>query len=108
GDTLSYTTTDAKRNITTFKQQLAEFSARGNLFDNWAGPVALAVGGSWRKESIYQLVQDQANQQSNHDGAYHPCSLATAGALGLRGLNAPDCNSTVAHQSSKVSNIQCR
>jgi len=106
GETLSYTTSDAKRNITTFTQQLAEFSARGNLFDNWAGPISLAVGGSWRKESIYQVVQDQANQQSNFDGGYRPCNLATAAALGLRGLNAPDCNNTVAHQFSKVSNIQ--
>ena len=108
GDTLDYTTTDAKRNITTFRQHLAELSARGDLFNNWAGPVSLAVGASWRKESIYQVVQDQANQQSNHDGAYHPCSLATAATLGLRGLSPPDCNNTVAHQFSKVSNIQGR
>ena len=108
GDTLDYTTTDAKRNITTFRQHLAELSARGDLFNNWAGPVSLAVGASWRKESIYQVVQDQANQQSNHDGAYHPCSLATAATLGLRGLSPPDCNNTVAHQFTKVSNIQGR
>jgi outer membrane receptor protein involved in Fe transport len=106
GDTLDYTTHDAKRNITTFNQHLAELSARGDLFDNWAGPVSLALGGSWRRETIFQVVQDQANRQSNHDGAYHPCSLATAASLGLRGLNAPDCNNTVAHQFSKVSNIQ--
>lgn len=106
GETLDYTTVDAKRNITTFEQHLAELSARGELFDNWAGPVSLALGASWRKDSIYQVVQDQANQQSNHDGAYHPCSLATAATLGLRGLNAPDCNNTVAHQFSKVSNIK--
>ena len=106
GDTLDYTTVDAKRNITDFEQQLAELSFRGNVMNNWAGPIALALGGSWRKESIYQVVQDQANQQSNHDGAYHPCSLATAATLGLRGLNPPDCNNTVAHQFSKVSNIQ--
>jgi len=106
GETLDYTTVDAKRNITTFEQHLAELSARGELFDLWAGPVSLALGASWRKDSIYQVVQDQANQQSNHDGAYHPCSLATAASLGLRGLSAPDCNNTVAHQFSKVSNIQ--
>ena len=106
GETLDYTTTDAKRNITTFNQQLAELSARGEVFDNWAGTVSLALGASWRKETIYQVVQDQANQQSNHDGGYRPCSLATAATLGLRGLNAPDCNNTVAHQFSKVSNIQ--
>jgi iron complex outermembrane receptor protein len=106
GETLDYTTVDSKRNITTFKQQLAEISARGDLVRNWAGTVKLAFGASWREESIYQVVQDQANQQSDHDGGYHPCSLATAAELGLRGLSPPDCNNTVAHQFSKVSNIQ--
>ena len=106
GDNLSYTSVDPKRNITTFKQHFAELAARGEVFDNWAGPVSLALGGSFRKETIYQVVQDTANLQSNHDGAYHPCSLAGAAALGLRGLNPPDCNNTVAHQFSKVSNIQ--
>ncbi len=108
GETLDYTTVDAKRNITTFNQHQAELSARGDLFEGWAGPVSLALGGSWRRDSIYQVVQDQANQQSNHDGPYHPCSTnaATNATLGLRGVNAADCNNTVAHQFSKVSNIQ--
>lgn len=106
GENYNYTTIDPKRNITTFKQHFAEIAARGELFDLWAGPVSLAVGFSYRDESIYQIVQDQGNQESNHDGAYHPCSLATGPALGLRGLSPPDCGNTVAHQFSKVSNIQ--
>ena len=107
GDNLSYTSVDPKRNITTFKQHFAEVAARGELFDNWAGPVSLALGGSFRKESIYQVVQDTANQQSNHDGGYRPCpAAAVAATYGLRGLNPPDCNNTVAFQFSKVSNIQ--
>jgi iron complex outermembrane receptor protein len=106
GETLSYTSVAPKRNITTFEQHFAEVSAAGDLFDLPAGPVSLAFGASYREESIYQVVQDTANRQSNHDGAYRPCSLATAAALGLRGLNAADCNNTVAFQFSKVSNIQ--
>ena len=31
--------------------------------------------------------QDQANQRSDHDGGYRPCSLATAATLSLRGLS---------------------
>lgn len=106
GETLSYDAVGPKRNITTFEQHFAEVSAHGDVFEGWAGPISLALGASYRQESIYQVVQDTANRQSNFDGAYHPCSLATAASLGLRGLSPPDCNNTVAFQFSKVSNIQ--
>ena len=106
GVNLSYDAIEPKRNITTFTQQLAELSANGNLFNDWAGPVTLAVGASYRRESIYQIVEDTTNQSSNFDGGYHPCSLVTGPALGLRGLSPPDCGNTVGFQFSKVSNIQ--
>ncbi|MGX7895782.1 TonB-dependent receptor domain-containing protein [Tsuneonella sp. HG222] len=107
GETYDYTSVAPKRNVTTFEQHLAEVSAAGELFDGWAGPISLALGASWRKESIYQVVQDTANLQSNHDGGYRPCpTAAVAATLGLRGLNPPDCNNTVAFQFSKVSNVQ--
>lgn len=106
GETLSYTSVAPKRNVTTFEQHFAEISAHGDLFELPAGPVSLALGASYRQESVYQVVQDTANLQSNHEGAYHPCSLATAAVLGLRGLSPPDCANTVAFQYSKVSNIQ--
>ena len=118
GETYDYTSVAPKRNITTFDQHFAEISARGDVWEGWgAGAISLAVGGSWRTELIYQVVQDTANQASNHDvgtagnpipGEYHPCTTnAAANALlGLRGVSPPDCNNTVAHQFSKVSNIQ--
>lgn len=106
GENLSYDAIEPKRNITTFTQQLAELSANGNLFDGWAGPITLALGASFRRDSIRQVVQDTTNQSSNFDGAYHPCSLATGPALGLRGLSPPDCGNTVGFQFSKVSNIK--
>jgi outer membrane receptor protein involved in Fe transport len=106
GETLSYDAIEPKRNITTFTQNLAEVSANGDLFDGWAGPITLALGASYRKESIRQVVQDTTNQSANFDGAYHPCSLATGPALGLRGLSPPDCGNTVGVQFSKVSNIK--
>jgi iron complex outermembrane receptor protein len=37
----------------TTKQDVAAVNFRGDLFDGWgAGPVKLAVGGEWRKESV--------------------------------------------------------
>ena len=71
---------EPKRNVTTFTQNLAEVSANGDLFAAWAGPITLAIGASYRKESIRQVVQDTTNQSANFDGAYHPCSLATGRA----------------------------
>ncbi|OYW44240.1 MAG: hypothetical protein B7Z33_12860 [Sphingomonadales bacterium 12-68-11] len=117
GETYQYESVAPKRNITTFEQHFAEVSARGDLIQGWAGPIGLAFGASYRKESIYQVVQDTTNRASNHDvgpagspipGEYHPCTTnaATNAALGLRGVSAPDCNNTVAFQFSKVSNIQ--
>ncbi len=38
------------------KLDTAGFSLRGEPFDLWAGPVSIAVGGEWRKESINARV----------------------------------------------------
>jgi outer membrane receptor protein involved in Fe transport len=105
GETYSYDSVAPKRNITTFNQHFAEVSARGEVYKGWAGPISLAVGASYREESIYQVVQDTANQSSNHDGAVHPVRCSDP-SIGLLGVNPPDCANTVAHQFSKVSNIQ--
>jgi outer membrane receptor protein involved in Fe transport len=45
----------------TTKQDVAAVNFRGDLFDGWgAGPVKLAVGGEWRKESV-KSTHDLAN-----------------------------------------------
>lgn len=117
GRIYSYETGLEKRNLTTFQQHFAELSANGDLFDNWAGTVAGAIGGSYRRDSILQLVQDPSNPTSNHElpfsarldpnGNVLPRPvLCSDPALGLRGVSVPDCNNTVGNQFSKVSNIQ--
>lgn len=103
GESYSYTTSAEKVGLTTFKQHFAEISAAGDLFDLWAGPVALAVGGSYRKDSIRQIVQDVTNPASNHD-TFRPV-MCNDPTIGLRGVSPPDCANTVGNQYSKVSNI---
>ncbi|WAT17474.1 TonB-dependent receptor plug domain-containing protein [Aurantiacibacter sp. MUD11] len=104
GRSYSYTTSAEKVNITTFEQHFAELSASGDLVDLWAGPLAVAVGGSYRRDEILQLVQDVTNPASDHiDG--HPV-LCNDEAPGLRGVSTPDCLNTVGIQYSKVSNIK--
>ena len=117
GDTYSYTTGEAKVGITTFQQHFAELSTSGEVVDLWAGPLSVALGGSWRRETILQRVQDVTNPTSNHTlpvsarlsptGALLPAVvLANNAALGLRGVNGADANNTVGVQFSKVSNIR--
>lgn len=104
GDTMTFTTEEAKVNVTELRQHVAEFSMNGNLADGWAGPISLAFGGSWRRESIRQLVQDASNPASDHASG-HPV-LCSGQAPGLRGVAAADCANTVGLQYSKVSNIR--
>ncbi len=104
GRTYSYTTSPEKVGLTTFEQHFAEVSASGNLIDLWAGPLAVAFGGSYRRDEILQLVQDATNQSANHETG-HPV-LCSGEAPGLRGVSPPDCGNTVGVQYSKVSNIK--
>jgi outer membrane receptor protein involved in Fe transport len=39
---------------TRLKQEVVAVSASGDVFDNWAGPVSLAVGAEYRRESFTQ------------------------------------------------------
>lgn len=41
---------------TTLKQDVAAVSMSGEVFDNWAGPVSLAFGAEYRKESFSQTA----------------------------------------------------
>ena len=104
GQTYNYTTSAEKVGLTTFKQNFAELSASGNLWDGWgAGPIAAAFGASYRKDSIQQLVQDVTNPPADHANG-HPV-LCNGEAPGLRGVSQADCLNTVGVQYSKVSNI---
>jgi outer membrane receptor protein involved in Fe transport len=106
--TLSYTSQVAKVNITTMNQHVAELSLNGEIFKGWgAGAVTGAFGGTFRRESILQLVEDPTNPAGDQTN-YHPIPCngsAQAVASGLRGISAPDCANTVGIQYSKVSNI---
>jgi outer membrane receptor protein involved in Fe transport len=100
-----YTTSEEKVNLTTFSQHFAELAFSGDIVDLWgAGPIAAALGGSWRKDEIFQRVQDVTNPTSNHvSGRPVMCNNP---AINLRGVNAGDCGNTVGNQFSKVSNIR--
>lgn len=100
----SYTTSQEKVNLTTFSQHFAELSFSGDIIETWAGKIAGAFGASYRKDEIFQRVQDVTNPTSNHvSGRPVMCNNP---AINLRGVNAGDCGNTVGVQFSKVSNIR--
>lgn len=109
GRSTSFVTGSAKVNNADMDQDVWEISANGEISEGWgAGPIDLAIGYSYRKEEILQVVHDVTNQASNHDSdpsvAFHPVSCNDA-SIGLRGVNGADCGNTVGVQYSKVSNI---
>ncbi len=109
GLTDSYTSQEAKVNITNMRQHLFELSANGEVYEGWgAGPISMAFGVTHRQEKIRQIVRDSTNRSSDHtDGRPVLCNdNPLAIAAGLRGVSAPDCANTVGIQYSKVSNIR--
>jgi outer membrane receptor protein involved in Fe transport len=63
------------------QQHVVDVSISGKAFDNWAGPVSMAVGGSWRQDWFTQNVYPL----ELHAGTDMPLINA---ALGYRGLPA--------------------
>ena len=104
GDTLSYTSGLYKENVTMMREHVAEFSMTGDVVNNWAGTISAAFGGSYRRDSIHQLVYDPSNPPSDSVNG-HPV-LCNGEAPGLRGVSAADCANTVGLQYSKVSNLE--
>ena len=104
GESQTFVTGREKLNKTTIKQHVVELDFNGDLLEGWAGPIAAAFGGSFRRESILQLVQDATNPSSDHING-HPV-LCNGEVPGLRGVSVPDCLNTVGLQYSKVSNIK--
>jgi len=103
GDSFTFTTGEEKLNRTKISQHVAEAGFNGDLVDAWAGTISLALGGSFRRETILQLVEDESNPASDHVSG-HP--VACNGEIpGLRGVSQADCVNTIGLQYSKVSNI---
>jgi outer membrane receptor protein involved in Fe transport len=51
---------------TTYKQEFAEANINGEPVSTWAGPVSVAVGASYRKDSVTQ-VSDVGSQSNDWD-----------------------------------------
>ncbi|MEO8463928.1 MAG: TonB-dependent receptor [Gammaproteobacteria bacterium] len=96
----SYTATADKERVISLKQDVWEFTADGDLAKGWAGPISMAMGVAYRKESFVQYVQaSQGNPTA--DPAARPVEANNA-ALGIRGVPGADAANSVEIQFSKV------
>ena len=74
----------AKTGISTQEQDFAEILAQGTLWEGWgAGPVSAAIGATYRKESIKQIIVDTAIDAL---GPMYNVTLPD-GTIALRGIS---------------------
>ena len=70
------------------QQHVVDVSISGKAFDNWAGPVSMAVGASWRQDWFDQAVYPVAL----HEGTDIPPITPALGYRGLPGVYAGNSN----------------
>lgn len=101
GESIDYIASDAKVTRADITQHVIEFSADGEVWKGFgAGPVAMAVGASWRKESIHQIVEDVTNPSGD------PAARPILGLPSVRGVPALAAARSNAIQFSTMPNIK--
>jgi len=81
----SYVSGTDKKRVINIKQDVWEVSANGELAEGWAGPISMAFGYGFRKESFTQVVEVGPGGNINGDPRFRPV-MANNAALGIRGV----------------------
>lgn len=99
--TFSYTGGGDKDRAVDIQQNNAEVVASGDVYKGWgAGAISMAIGGTYRREALNQVVYDsQGNPSTSPNVLPVPANNA---ALGIRGAPAGAVNNSVDIQFSKV------
>ncbi|HTY93304.1 MAG TPA: TonB-dependent receptor [Steroidobacteraceae bacterium] len=99
--TFSYTSEADKVRDVDIQQSNGEVVASGDIYKGWgAGAVSMAVGATYRREALDQVVYDSQGNPSTS-----PTVLPVPGnnpALGIRGVPPAAANNSVDTQFSKV------
>lgn len=74
--------TGTTRQKQVVKQDVAELTIAGSPFDLWAGPVSVAFGGGYRRESSVQTVDDVSTSLRQFTGGYLGWPTSLEGQLG--------------------------
>ncbi len=99
GKTVTFTSGRGKVYNTRTEQIVADLSASGTLFEGWAGEIAGALGISYRREEIEQIVYDPSNPASD------PSVFPAAGDPALRGVPTYTLTRSSMIQNSTVANV---
>jgi outer membrane receptor protein involved in Fe transport len=99
GKTVTFTSGLGKVYNTRTEQIVGDLSASGELFEGWAGAVAGALGVSYRREEIEQIVYDPSNPASD------PNVFPAAGDPALRGVPPYTLTRSSMIQNSTVANV---
>ena len=84
-----YVSGENKRRVIDIKQDVWEVSADGRLAEGWAGPITMAYGAGFRKESFTQVVEVGPGGNVNADPRYRPVMASTPAnttQYGVRGV----------------------
>jgi outer membrane receptor protein involved in Fe transport len=81
----SYVSGENKQRVIHIEQDVWEVSANGQLAEGWAGPINMAFGYGFRKESFTQVVEVGPGGNINADPRFRPV-LANNAALGIRAV----------------------
>jgi iron complex outermembrane recepter protein len=105
GAPFSYVSTADKVRSVDIQQNDAELTASGEIFKGWgAGALSMAIGGTYRRETLNQVVLDaQGNPSTSPNVLPVPGNdPAPAGLGGIRGVPPGAANNSVDIQFSKV------
>lgn len=92
-EAIAYVTEGTKTATTVNRQRVLELSADGDVGDGWgAGPVSLAVGATYREETLAQTVLDPTNPGNDPQHVAVPVNDSSSGIqgipLGFAGVNS--------------------
>lgn len=82
-EAIAYVTEGVKTATTVNRQQVVEVSVDGDILEGWAGPVSLAAGISYRKDTLNQVTIDPTNPTNDPNYVAVPVNNP---ALGIRGV----------------------
>jgi len=99
--TYSYIGDADKHRLIAIQQRAAEVTASGKVAEGWAGPISVALGADYRKESLDQKVQASQGNPSA-DPLNFNVVPANNPALNIRGVPPGARNNSVEIQFSKV------